>query len=196
MRQVYNSRITNWELCEVPICDECRKAEDLSEKMIEYKERQKPKKYKVINMVRCCSECDSQIKACYEFCPSCGQAIDWAESSKDLEEGERNSMSRNNPVGNIPIETPMLKRIFQSAWKTYKGMTESEVKALDKEIRSVTEINCNSNIYDIAKIFDRFLEKSLPCSYIHCSNCKIDFCPELAETRESREEALKSWEIG
>ncbi len=79
VRQVYNSRITNWELCEVPICDECRKAEDLSEKMIEYKERQKPKKYKVINMVRCCSECDSQIKVCYKFCPYCGQAIDWSK---------------------------------------------------------------------------------------------------------------------
>lgn len=50
--------------------------EDLSEKMIVYKERQKPKKYKVINMVRCCSECDSQIKVCYRFCPYCGQAID------------------------------------------------------------------------------------------------------------------------
>ncbi len=53
--------------------------EDLSEKMIVYKEQQKPKKCQVINMVRCCSECDSQIKVCYKFCPYCGQAIDWSK---------------------------------------------------------------------------------------------------------------------
>lgn len=64
-------------------------------------------------------------------------------------------MSRNNPVGNIPIQTPMLRRIFSAAWKTYEDMTESEVMELDKEIKSVTETNCNADIYDMAKILER-----------------------------------------
>ncbi len=67
---------------------------------------------------------------------------------------ERNGMSRNNPVGNIPIHTPMLRRIYNAAWKVYEDMTESEVKALDKEIKSVTETNCNSDIYDMAKMLE------------------------------------------
>lgn len=28
VRQVYNPHISDWELCEASICDECRKAED------------------------------------------------------------------------------------------------------------------------------------------------------------------------
>ena len=63
-------------------------------------------------------------------------------------------MSKNNPVGKIPVETPMLKRIFNAAWKTYEGMTEKEIKELNKEIKSVTETNCSSDIYDMAKILE------------------------------------------
>lgn len=63
-------------------------------------------------------------------------------------------MSKNNPVGNIPIETPLLRRIFDAAWKTYADMTERQIKQLDKEIKSVTEINCGSDIYDMAKILE------------------------------------------
>lgn len=63
-------------------------------------------------------------------------------------------MSRNNPVGNIPIKTPMLSRIFDAAWTVYLNMTEDEVKVLDKEIKSVTETNCSADIYDMAKILE------------------------------------------
>lgn len=63
-------------------------------------------------------------------------------------------MSKNNPVGNIPIQTPMLRKIFDAAWKTYENMTGNEVKELDKEIKSVTETNCCSDIYDMAKILE------------------------------------------
>lgn len=44
----------------------------------EARRKQEPKKYKLINSVRCCPECDSPIKVCYYFCKTCGQAIDWS----------------------------------------------------------------------------------------------------------------------
>lgn len=44
----------------------------------EARRKQEPKKYKLINSVRCCPECDSPIKVCYDFCKTCGQAIDWS----------------------------------------------------------------------------------------------------------------------
>lgn len=31
VRQVYNPHISSWELCEAPICEECRKAVDITE---------------------------------------------------------------------------------------------------------------------------------------------------------------------
>ena len=68
-------------------------------------------------------------------------------------------MSVNNPVGHIPIETPMLKRILKSAMDTYISMTESETMALNEEIKSVTEINCGSDIYDIAKMLEDRVDK-------------------------------------
>lgn len=68
-------------------------------------------------------------------------------------------MSRNNPVGNIPIKTPMLSRIFDAAWTVYLNMREDEVKALDKEIKSVTETNCSADIYDMAKILEDRVDK-------------------------------------
>ncbi len=63
-------------------------------------------------------------------------------------------MSKNNPVESMPIQTPMLRKIFNAAWKVYEDMTEKEVKELDKEIKSVTETNCSSDIYDMAKILE------------------------------------------
>lgn len=68
-------------------------------------------------------------------------------------------MSKNNPVGNVPIKTPMLSRVFDAAWTVYLNMTEDEVKALDKEIKSVTETNCSADIYDMAKILDDRVNK-------------------------------------
>lgn len=68
-------------------------------------------------------------------------------------------MSENNPVGNIPIATPMLSRIFDAAWTVYLNMTEDEVKALDNEIKSVTETNCRADIYDMAKILEDRVDK-------------------------------------
>lgn len=44
-------------------------------------------------------------------------------------------MSKKNPVGSIPIATPMLHRIVSAAMGVYLGMTEKEVKALDQEIK-------------------------------------------------------------
>lgn len=63
-------------------------------------------------------------------------------------------MSVNNPVGNIPIKTPMLERILKSVMDTYISMTVNETKALNEEIKSVTETNCSSDIYDIAKMLE------------------------------------------
>ncbi len=61
-------------------------------------------------------------------------------------------MSVNNPVGDIPIATPMLGRVLDAAWTAYSNMTENEVRALEKEIKSVTETNCDYKIYDIAQM--------------------------------------------
>lgn len=68
-------------------------------------------------------------------------------------------MSKNNPVGNLPIEHPMLSKILQSAMKVYLDMPKEEVRALDKEIKSVTETNCSSDIYDIAKMLEYRVER-------------------------------------
>ena len=68
-------------------------------------------------------------------------------------------MSVNNPVGNVPIETPMLKKIVGAAMTVYFDMPDNEVKALDKEIKSVTETNCGSDIYDMAKMLEDRVDK-------------------------------------
>lgn len=76
-------------------------------------------------------------------------------------------MSRNNPVGHIPIKTPMLSRILHVAMGVYRGMDDNEVKALNEEIKSVTETNCNHRIYDIAKVMEQevsdYCKKYLEC---------------------------------
>ena len=71
-------------------------------------------------------------------------------------------MSKNNPVGNIPIATPMLKKILRDAMHTYYNMTTSEKKALDAEIKSVTETNCDYMVYDMAQMLK------------HCVSADID----------------------
>lgn len=59
-------------------------------------------------------------------------------------------MSKNNPVGNIPIETPILKRITIEAVKVYLGLSDEEVIALNKEIKAVSDTNCTADIKYIA----------------------------------------------
>lgn len=63
-------------------------------------------------------------------------------------------MSKNNPVGNIRIETPMLRKIVGAALTVYYDMSENEVRELDKEIKAVTETNCGADIYDMAKMLE------------------------------------------
>lgn len=63
-------------------------------------------------------------------------------------------MSKNNPVWSIPIKTPILSEILQAVNKVYKKLTDKEVSELEKEIKSVTETNCSSNIYDLAKMLE------------------------------------------
>lgn len=36
-----------------------------------------PKKPEKSNMEAICQECAHKLKRCYDFCPGCGQAIDW-----------------------------------------------------------------------------------------------------------------------
>lgn len=60
------------EYSKIGTVEECQKA----------RERQRTKKYKTINMISHCAECDCHLKAWYAFCPECGQAIDWSELSR------------------------------------------------------------------------------------------------------------------
>ncbi len=76
-------------------------------------------------------------------------------------------MSKKNPVGSIPIATPMLHRIVSAAMGVYLGMTEKEVKALDQEIKSVSDINCNSDIYDMAKMLEDRVGKNQILAEVH-----------------------------
>lgn len=61
-------------------------------------------------------------------------------------------MSVNNPVGNIPIETPMLRRLNVEFYNIIHNLTADEKKLLQEEINSVTETNCDYNLYDIAQM--------------------------------------------
>lgn len=61
-------------------------------------------------------------------------------------------MSKNNPVGNIPTKMPILNRMKSAVMDIYMGLSEEEMKALQAEIQSVTETNCDYKIYDIAKM--------------------------------------------
>lgn len=62
-------------------------------------------------------------------------------------------MSVNNPVGTIPISTPILERMRRGIMRVYRELTEEEIKDLNKEIKSVTEMNCNAYIKAVADMF-------------------------------------------
>lgn len=61
-------------------------------------------------------------------------------------------MNKNNGLGTIPISTPILKRMNRAIMGVYRELTAEELKALGDEIKSVTETNCSSRIYDIANM--------------------------------------------
>ncbi len=68
--------MTNEELADfqqyraIGTIEECREA----------RERQKPKKPKIINEgISTCPICGAKVLRCYDFCKDCGQAIDWSK---------------------------------------------------------------------------------------------------------------------
>ncbi len=69
-------------------------------------------------------------------------------------------MSKNNPVGTIPVEMPILTRMRNAMMGIYMELSEEEEKSLQTEIESVTESNCDWMIYDIAQIFKDYIEIS------------------------------------
>lgn len=70
-------------------------------------------------------------------------------------------MSKNNPVGNIPISTPILRKMNIEIMRIYTGLSEQEKKHLQYEIQSVTETNCDYMIYDIAQLMKDYVKTSL-----------------------------------
>lgn len=62
-------------------------------------------------------------------------------------------MSINNPVGNIPIKTPILLRMKKALDGVYLSLSEKEMIELDNEIKSVNEQNCNCAIKEIADMY-------------------------------------------
>lgn len=69
-------------------------------------------------------------------------------------------MSKNNPVGTIPVEMPILTHMRNTIMDIYMELSEEEEKSLQTEIESVTESNCDWMIYDIAQIFKDYIEIS------------------------------------
>lgn len=61
-------------------------------------------------------------------------------------------MSVNNPVGAIPARTPILIKMRNAMMKIYMDLSEEEMESLQAEIQSITEINCDYKIYDIAQM--------------------------------------------
>ena len=62
-------------------------------------------------------------------------------------------MNKNNPVGIIPIHTPILWKMRKALNNVFDELTEEELKALEKEIDSVTDYNCISAIKTIAEMY-------------------------------------------
>lgn len=62
-------------------------------------------------------------------------------------------MSKNNHVGSIPIDTPILRRIKKAINKVFAELTADELKALEKEINAVTDYNCSWQIKAIAEMY-------------------------------------------
>lgn len=70
-------------------------------------------------------------------------------------------MSKNNPVGIIPIKTPILKRLKIAINEAFSELTEEELKALEKEIDAVTDNNCDWQIKDIADMYAHQVKQAL-----------------------------------
>lgn len=63
-------------------------------------------------------------------------------------------MRKNNEVGVIAIETPILARMREAVIQIYMDLSEEEMKCLQTEIQSVTETNCDYKIYEIARMME------------------------------------------
>lgn len=62
---------------EIGTVEECREAV----------EKQKAKKPEYINNgISVCRECGHKLKRCYDYCPECGQAIQWYENLEGMED--------------------------------------------------------------------------------------------------------------
>lgn len=70
-------------------------------------------------------------------------------------------MSVNNPVGNIPIETPILRRMNNEIYNIIHNLTDGEMKLLQTEINSVTETNCDYKVYDIAQMLKSYVNAAV-----------------------------------
>lgn len=70
-------------------------------------------------------------------------------------------MSKNNPVGDVPIATPLLKNMVSAVSAIYLNMSENEIRALDREIRSVTDKNCTADIKCIAEMYAQRVNSQL-----------------------------------
>lgn len=50
-------------------------------------EKQKPKKPEYTSYgISVCRECGRELKRCYDYCPDCGQAIQWDENLEGMED--------------------------------------------------------------------------------------------------------------
>lgn len=79
---------------------------------------------------------------------------------QEFNKGEEENMSKNNPVGTIPVEIPILTRMRDTIMNIYIELSKEEEKSLQTEIESVTESNCDWVIYDIAQILKDYIEIS------------------------------------
>lgn len=55
-------------------------------------------------------------------------------------------------MGKISESRPILNRMKNAVMDIYMGLSEDEMRALQVEINSVTETNCDYKIYDIARM--------------------------------------------
>lgn len=68
-------------------------------------------------------------------------------------------MSKNNPVGDIPIATPILKNMSAIINNFYHKLDGDEVEELAREISSVTDKNCTADIKCIAEMYAQRVEE-------------------------------------
>lgn len=81
--------------CSHSICGVCNNMNDFDceykdyraigtkEECREAREKQEPKKPDKVNMTTFCGDCYATVKRCYDFCPTCGRAIDWERSNHE-----------------------------------------------------------------------------------------------------------------